>query len=83
MNKFVLSCFLLSLMTGCTSARISKNLSSGVIGCPVSDITIINEKADGGLHTWEAQCRGHQFICSYQSSTGVNCVKPLEDKVKL
>ncbi|NNN70904.1 hypothetical protein [Vibrio sp. 3-2(1)] len=81
MKKFLLSVFLLSIITGCTSARISRNLSSGVIGCPAKEIVIKNERASfGGLHTWEAECKGHQFICSYQETTGVHCIKPLEEK---
>jgi len=63
---------------GCTSANISKNLSSGAIGCQPDDITIINEAATiNGLHNWEALCKDKRFICSYHSTTGVNCKEPI------
>lgn len=69
---------LIGLSTACTSARVSRNLSSGVIGCPANQITIKDERASfGGLHTWIAECNGQQFYCSYQETTGVNCQKPL------
>jgi len=60
---------------GCTSPRISRNLSSGVIGCRPDDITIENETATaiGSMHNWEAICNGKRYICSYQPTTGVNC----------
>lgn len=62
------------LLTACTSARVSKNLSSGVIGCPANQITIQNETATvDGLHNWTAICNGVSYICSYQTTTGVNC----------
>ena len=78
MGKVLIGLFSLVLISGCTSARISKSLSSGAVGCPANEITIKNERASfGGLHTWIAECKGHQFVCSYQETTGVNCVKPL------
>lgn len=63
------------LLTGCTNARISKNLSSGAIGCPANQIKIQNETAStiGGMHNWTAICNGISYICSYQETTGVNC----------
>lgn len=63
-----------AVIGGCTSANISKNLSSGAIGCQPKDIEIIDETATAtGLHNWVALCKNKRFICSYHSSTGVNC----------
>lgn len=71
---------LATLFTGCiTNENLSKDFSSGRIGCPTEEITIINEKAStfGGSHTWVAECRGRYYICSYQQTMGTSCT---EDK---
>lgn len=66
----------------CTSARISSELASGAIGCRPDEITILNETASfsGGRHNFEAICKGRLFICSYHSSTGMNCKEALHSK---
>jgi len=28
-----------------------------------------------GMHNWEAVCKGKRYICSYKSTTGVNCAE--------
>lgn len=62
------------VLAGCTSARISRDLSSGVIGCPANDINIIDEDATmSGTHTWIAECNGKKHACSYHTTTGANC----------
>lgn len=71
---------IVAMCAGCTSARISRSLTSGAIGCPQNEIEITNETASGvmgRLHNWEAQCRGKNFVCSYDQTTGVNCKEPL------
>lgn len=62
-------------IAGCmTNPNISKDLSSGQIGCSPSDITIENETASmGGTHTWTAICKGEQYICNYHTTTGTKC----------
>jgi hypothetical protein len=65
---------------GCTSMRISQDLSSGVIGCPARDIAIVNEEATiSGTHTWEAHCGKKVYFCSYQETTGVHCTPKAAD----
>ncbi len=75
MMKNLIGLSFLLLISGCTNERISRNLSSGAIGCPVSQITIQNETASaiGGMHNWTAICNNQYYICSYQETTGVNC----------
>jgi hypothetical protein len=66
------------LAAGCTSARVSKSLASGEIGCPPDAIVIENETATAtGLHNFEAICKGKRFICQYQETTGINCTEAL------
>jgi len=76
MNKILLALGGVLLFTGCmTNENLSKNFSSGRIGCPSEEITIINEKATtfGSSHTWVAECRGRYYICDYQPSMGTTC----------
>jgi hypothetical protein len=75
MKIILITTMLMVLITGCTSAPISRNLSSGAIGCPANQILISNETATaiGGMHNWTATCNGKSYICSYQGTTGVNC----------
>lgn len=62
------------IASGCTSARISRDLSTGLVGCPADDIEIVDEDATAsGTHTWIAVCHGKRFACGYQVSTGANC----------
>jgi hypothetical protein len=63
-----------TLIAGCTSARVSKNLASGQIGCPPDQILIENETATfDGSHNFEAVCKGKRFICHYHQTSGVDC----------
>jgi hypothetical protein len=74
--------FSLLVLSGCavTNPEISKNLTSGVIGCPPNEITITNETASKeSNHNWTAECEGKVFICSYHPTSGVDCAKPLAE----
>ena len=78
MKKIVIIAFIVVLAQGCTSARVSQNLSSGAIGCPAQEIKIINETAYANTHNWIASCRGKTFICSYVSGGTANCKEELK-----
>ena len=79
MRNILFFMLLASVIAGCTSARISRNLSSGAIGCPSQEIQITNETAGiEGTHNWTAVCKGQTFICSYHTTTGANCTKALK-----
>lgn len=80
MKTAILVIGVIILIAGCTNARISANLTSGVIGCSPEDITIEKETGEWitGLHAWEAVCNGKRYVCSYQNTTGINC----KEKVK-
>jgi hypothetical protein len=59
---------------GCKSPRISRDLTSGQIGCSPSEIAIRNETAGiAGTHTWTAVCKGKEYVCNYHSTTGSRC----------
>jgi hypothetical protein len=79
--KIIILLFL-TLISGCavTNPEISKNLTSGVIGCPPNEITISNETASmESNHNWTAECKGKIFICSYHPTSGVDCTKQLSE----
>ncbi len=72
--KIILLLVATILLTGCTSARISRNLSAGVVGCPARYVKITNERASfGGFHEFNAECNGRNYFCSYHHTSGINC----------
>lgn len=64
-RTILLSASLLTSMTGCftVSKAQYQGLTSGMIGCPASEITISNDQL-GQVTTWEADCRGRHYFCS-------------------
>ncbi len=78
MKKIILMlAFFSILLAGCiTNPRISKDLTSGQIGCSPGDIEIRDETAGiGGTHTWTAICKGKQYVCNYHTTTGSKCTE--------
>lgn len=74
MKRLLICCMLAVMMVGCTSARISKDLSAGVIGCLPDEIQIINETASvSGTHNWIAECNGKRFVCNYVYGSTTTC----------
>lgn len=79
MKRIIVAMIVLLIVAGCTSARVSRNLSSGAIGCPPQDIEILNETADrDGMHNFEAICKDKHFFCSYHTTAGINCKEQLK-----
>jgi len=81
MTKKVIAALILFLaVSGCTSARISSQLASGVIGCPPEEIIITNETAGvSGLHNWIAECHGKKYVCSYVYGSTTTCKEIVPD----
>lgn len=71
-NKIIIAVVCV-LLTACTSARVSKSLASGAIGCPVKEITITNETVSSGVHNFTATCDGVDYFCSYMYPNPINC----------
>lgn len=72
---------LVGLTTGCamTNERVSRDLASGEIGCPASEIEIENETATiRGNHNFEAICRGKRFFCHYHQTSGIDCTEEIQ-----
>lgn len=76
--KKALICLMACLMiAGCTSTRNYANLSAPVIGCHPDEIDIEQGTLIpiGGKHNWEAACKGKRYVCSYDSTAGVQCAE--------
>jgi len=61
------------LLIGCTSAKISRSLASGTVGCPPDDIAIANETVSSGVHNFTATCRGVDYYCTYIYPAPISC----------
>lgn len=86
MNRILRPFVLFSVLAGITGCvTVSKkqyaDLSAGAIGCPAEELTISGEQQSFGLgdHVtpWNAECRGHRFICSAAGQT-VTCKEELK-----
>ncbi|HET9449250.1 MAG TPA: hypothetical protein VFO83_00115 [Aggregicoccus sp.] len=57
------------------------NITAGAVGCPAKEITISGEKSTFGIGDqvtpWNAECRGHRFICSATGQTAT-CTEELK-----
>ena len=72
--KLIILISIVTLFFGCTSARISRSLASGAIGCPIKEVKITNETATiEGLHNFTATCDGVEYYCSYMYPNPINC----------
>lgn len=77
MKKIVFILTGLIIITGCTSARISSQLSAGQLPCMPDDIIITEETADAitGMHNWIAECNGKKYVCNYHYGDGAKCTE--------
>lgn len=71
--KIPLIILMLAVMSGCTSAEVSKSLASGSIGCPIKEITIQDETVNNGVHNFTAQCGGIDYFCTYMYPNPISC----------
>lgn len=69
-RKFVLILLAL-IMCGCTLNK--EKYTSGLVGCPEDQITIVSESGGMMANTWTAQCAGKTFYCVYLSGGKVYC----------
>lgn len=71
MSKILL--LLIMALTGCTSAKVSRSLASGTIGCPTRDIQIRNETVSHNVHNFTAVCDGKEYFCTYMYPNPISC----------
>ena len=77
---FTIAAIVAITFTGCIkNPKISKQFTSGQTGCIEKDIVITNETASmNGMHTWEAQCNGKNYLCAYHYGDGAKCAEKME-----
>jgi hypothetical protein len=61
------------LLIGCTSARVSRSLASGAIGCPPNEIEMINETVNSGVQNFTVRCNGVYYFCTYKYPNPISC----------
>lgn len=62
------SVFFGAVTTGCSVNYERASMSSGLIGCPPSDLKIEGGEIGWQTDTWTASCNGKKFYCTYRSS---------------
>lgn len=79
MNKLLpLSLIAAALMaSGCASRE---TVTSGVIGCPPSEVVVTDGNMGLTTNTWRASCRGQHFYCSNSDLTGLVCSPEIEQE---
>jgi hypothetical protein len=74
MGRLLFTACVLVCLTACASLA---SLTSGQIGCPVSDITVLNDSPGLSSRTWTALCNGKMYFCSAvpagQNGMNVSC----------
>ncbi len=80
MKRLIVLLVLAIIISGCTSARISSQFTSGQVPCRPEEIIITEETASAitGMHNWVAECNGKKYVCSYHHGDGAKCteIKP-------
>lgn len=60
-------------LTACMPNSQYQRMTSGTIGCPTSEIVIVDTDSLGTEKAWTASCRGKVFHCSYGISKDLAC----------
>lgn len=60
----------ITLLSGCASRE---TVTSGIIGCPPSEVVVTEGDMGWTTNTWRASCRGKSFYCSNSDITGLVC----------
>jgi len=70
--KFTILIIVSLLFAGCASQGTRAAMTSGEIGCPVSELQISDGDMGWTTNTWTATCRDKTFFCTYTSSYNMN-----------
>lgn len=73
MQRAALVILLSPLLMGSTNPQVSRNLASGAVGCPPSEIGISNETSSRGIHNFTAHCNGVEYFCTYKYPAPIVC----------
>lgn len=53
------------ILTGCGAMNWHERVTSGIIGCPETEMVLTDESTGIASDTWTATCRGKTFYCVY------------------
>lgn len=73
MRRALLTLALSPFLMGSTNPQVSRNLASGAVGCPSSEIGISNESSSRGIHNFIAHCNGIEYFCTYKYPAPIVC----------
>lgn len=62
------------ILSGCADLRHQKqkDVTSGMAGCPSSEVELVGESMNWTSGTWTAKCRGKTFHC-VEAGGGYRC----------
>lgn len=75
MNKCHILLLSLAVLCGCVNREA---LTSGVIGCPLNEVSVTDVKTQMVTGTWTASCRGKTFYCTATGEANVVCSPELK-----
>ncbi len=63
------------VISGCAELRHQqqKDITSGMAGCPASEVELLGETMNWTSGTWTAKCRGKTFHCVEVAYGGYRC----------
>ncbi len=71
----LISLGLFVILSACTLSK--ENYTSGLVGCPASEVKVTGETGGWNANSWNAECRGKQFNCTYVTGGRVMCSESL------
>ena len=68
--------FLLAIsVSGCAAHGTREAVTSGLIGCPPSEIQISDADTGWTTNTWKARCRGKVYYCTQFTGQRFSCTE--------
>ena len=71
----LLSVLASGLLLGCASHGSRQAATSGLIGCPTSEIEVSEGDIGWSTNTWTARCRGKTIYCTFKQGEGTSCTE--------
>lgn len=75
LNKLTVATIVALQLWGCTLSK--ENYTAGIIGCPAKEIKVTDESGGWNANSWDAECRGKFFNCTYATGGRVVCAESL------
>lgn len=76
MRVYISAALLTFSLSACGAFNWHERVTSGIIGCPETEMVLTNESTGIASDTWTATCRGKTFHCVYMRG-GTSCAPEL------